>query len=300
MDVLQCSMPAPMTERNRYSANYSSQSYLLPEFHANPYFSKTVPSPPLSSQPRGPGGAQYNADFIAGGYGVPGLLSQPAPVMYASQGGPGIQLQASFGNRNVNEGYGLTADESGGVYMGGGVGLGHMTYGTAVVKNSTSRRGVFRNNSSANRASKEEERVAIRTDYSALSQPSEPAPELVRGGGSMRAPLHLKPPTGSRDVERVASLTQHNEGRSEGGGAVAYSPFTRTASLSPYHTSAVGYRQIHGNRMQRTSETPSTSPEPDGLSDGSESLPVDWEVRMLTCRLVRSGVMTCFYVFNSP
>ena len=296
MDVPQ---PGPMTKRHRYSANYSSQSYLLPEFHSNPYFAKPpVSSPPLASQPSGPPPSFNNVPYVTRGYEAPGALSQPATVLYVPPpSGADMQLRlpapspSSSGNWNGTEshGRGLNMPDAG-IYMGGTASQGYHSYGSSMVVNSSTRRGIFRANSSVTQAKEERslspDKNTSQLEVSALSQGNEPPlRDFSLSAGFMRAPLQLKPPPGAANHHRVPSLTQYDEHSAGEKLMSGHSPFTRTASLSPYHAVAMApYRNRHSNRMlqqQSSHDTSSPSPEGDavgGLSDDGESLPVEWEV----------------------
>jgi len=281
--------PGSIVRRNRFSANYSSHSYLHPEFHTNPYFSKTsVPSPPQPpvstvSPP------SFNAPYVPGGY--PGLLSQPATVVYVPQSGTGIQLQlpapSSSRNWNGTESYGRNLNiHDSGAYRGG-ASQGYPSYGSNIVMNS-SRRGVFHANSSVEQGkegSLSPDKTSSQLDMLALSQGSElPVRDFKRSGGSMRVPpLQLKPPP--------AAGNHHMPGPS---------PFIRVASLSPYHATAVSpYRHSHGNKMSQLQNGCETSPSSEGdavggMSDDNESVPVDWEVSQpFSGRVVLSSLICC-------
>lgn len=280
-DTLHIPVPVPVEKRKRHSAYYTSHSELHPEFHANPYLSSTALHSSPQRQMQAGAGAQYPPRFAGEGYGVHGLLSQPAPVIYGPQDGMGMHPQVLYENRNVHDGHGnLTADEFGsGMYTGG---HNQMSYGTSAVHNSSSRKKIFRNNSAISRVKEEVPVISIRTpEYSALSQPSDTSKDfrITRGGGSMRAPLNSKSPARGHDLEKLTSLTQFGKERDEGEeGAVGHTPFTRTASLNPHQAVVGGYKNSHHLRDNKPHPHKDVSGGVATPIDKSETLPVDWEV----------------------
>lgn len=261
--------PVPVKPK-RYSDCYNSQSHLCPEFPAEPHPSSTAIHSATSQQLHA--GPQHPPRPKVGGYGEPGML-QPA-VMYGPQDQMGMNLQVQYGNRNVYNVHGnqITDEFGSSVYNGE---HGRMSYGTSTVLNSTSRKKIFRNNSSASRANKEDVPV-ISSGKPELTQPCDLSKQFrVIGGGSMRVPSYSKLPTGGEGHEIPTSLACYcKEGEQDEVGG-AYNPFTRMLSLSPYHPAMAGYRNTHSlhDNMPHPLFEEVVTP-----TDSRETVAVDWEV----------------------
>lgn len=174
--------------------HYSSQSQLMPEYHQNPYQATLDTSPQKRTL------VGHFATLRRGNRGTYGMgpeaamLSQPEPttlyegVGYAQGGTPGM---------------------SGGLYPES---MSQVSYGSATVQNSSSRKKVRRKKSPSPSDGRQGE-LGLRE---ALSQPSEPPMEFPgsRGGGSMRNPAPARPPPEGRPSDnmfgRKGSRTQQD------------------------------------------------------------------------------------------
>lgn len=244
----------------------------MPEYHQNPYLAPATNSSP-SKRPlvghyatltrRGTRG-------IGGGGGGVSILSQPEPSFTYGEDMAYVQ-----GN-NIS---GLSELGGGGGGGGGGSGLeselypgalSQLSYGSAVVQNSASRRRVH------HRVSPSPEEGGVggpNLGGGALSQPADLPTNFYTlggaGGGSMRNPAPSRPPGGrvrASELGRMTALTQHNEEEQR-------VSLARTSSVNPRRPGAGGGQGATPHHLAET--TPTITVQVSATSDE----PVDWKVR---------------------
>ena len=297
-----------------HSPQYSSQSYLMPEYHDNPYLA-TLNISPVRHQPLRSGGGSAGAvvdvapspDQMSvygtlprrrgggGGGGEMGVLSQPAALYVPQDSGEGAYAMHPPSSGMPMAGEFSQGAAAAATYYPPGIG-GPISYAPGAVYGASSRKRGYKNKTRSVSIEEEADQdmaklagALSQPDFSApgvLSQPHTllppSGPEGVYRGSSMRhpPPSHLP----KRYRPQPSSLTQQEEVRDAVGLSRTASMLPRTGS-GPGSGHVVAHHYLHSNKPV----VPTVRFEGvEGEEKGAESVregeqedePVEWEVRV--------------------